>query len=140
MEQQARAERTRRAVVTNALGTKESQIREAEGMRESEILRAQGDAKAQVLRAQAEAQSQVLRAKGDAEAQVLLAKGESEAIERVFDAIHAGDADEKLLAYQYLQTLPKLADGQSSKLWIIPSQLTEALGGLTEGFHTPRDQ
>src|SRR3712207_4642710 len=123
MEKQMRAERDRRAAILTAEGSKQSQILEAEGLRQSEILRAEGQAKAQVL-----------RAKGDAEAQVLLAKGESEAIERVFAAIHEGDADDKLLAYQYLQTLPKLAEGDANKLWIIPSELTDALQSVGRGF------
>ncbi|QCR19208.1 paraslipin [Agrococcus sp. SGAir0287] len=123
MEKQMRAERERRASILTAEGLKQSQILEAEGQRQSTILRAEGEAK-----------SQVLRAKGDAEAQVVLAKGESEAIERVFAAIHAGDADNKLLAYQYLQTLPKLAEGDANKLWIIPSELTDALQEIGKGF------
>ena len=127
MEKQMRAERDRRAAILTAEGSKQSQILEAEGLRQSEILRAEGQAKAQVL-----------RAKGDAEAQVLLAKGESEAIERVFAAIHEGDADNKLLAYQYLQTLPKLAEGDSNKLWIIPSELTDALQQVGKGFFEGR--
>jgi regulator of protease activity HflC (stomatin/prohibitin superfamily) len=117
MEKQMRAERDRRAVILTAEGTKQSQILEAEGARQSEILRAEGDAKAQVLRAQ----------------------GEAEAITTVFGAIHAGNPDNKLLAYQYLQTLPKLADGDANKLWIIPSELTEALKGIGQGFFAPRD-
>ncbi|WP_249295844.1 SPFH domain-containing protein [Agrococcus sp. Marseille-Q4369] len=129
MEKQMRAERDRRAAILTAEGSKQSQILEAEGLRQSEILRAEGQAKAQVL-----------RAKGDAEAQVLLAKGESEAIERVFAAIHEGDADDKLLAYQYLQTLPKLAEGDANKLWIIPSELTDALQGVGRGFFEGRAQ
>jgi regulator of protease activity HflC (stomatin/prohibitin superfamily) len=116
MEKQMRAERDRRAAILTAEGTKQSQILEAEGMRQSEILRAEGDAKAAVLRAQ----------------------GEAEAIQTVFSAIHTGDPDSKLLAYQYLQTLPKLAEGDSNKLWIIPSELTEALKGIGEGFFAPR--
>lgn len=116
MEKQMRAERDRRAQILTAEGTKQAAILEAEGARQAEILRAEGDAKAQVLRAQ----------------------GEAEAIQTVFGAIHAGDPDSKLLAYQYLQTLPKLADGASNKLWIIPSELTEALKGIGEGFFAPR--
>ena len=117
MEKQMRAERDRRAAILTAEGTKQSQILEAEGMRQSEILKAEGDAKAAVLRAQ----------------------GEAEAIQTVFNAIHAGNPDDKLLAYQYLQTLPKLAEGESNKLWIIPSELTEALKGIGQGFFAPRD-
>ncbi len=112
MEKQMRAERDRRAAILTAEGTKQAAILEAEGARQSAILSAEGDAKAQVLRAEAEA----------------------EAITTVFAAIHRGDPDSKLLAYQYLQTLPKLAEGASNKLWIIPSELTEALQGISQGF------
>ncbi|GAA1931414.1 SPFH domain-containing protein [Microbacterium aoyamense] len=112
MEKQMRAERERRATILTAEGSKQSQILEAEGRRQAQILEAEGDKTAAVLRAQ----------------------GESEAIQMVFDAIHAGDPDEKLLAYQYLQTLPKIAESPSSKLWIIPSELTEALKGIGDAF------
>ena len=118
MEKQMRAERDRRALILTAEGTKQSAILTAEGARQAAILSAEGDAKAQVLRAQ----------------------GEAEAIKTVFGAIHAGDADSKLLAYQYLQMLPKIADGPASKLWIIPSELTEALKGITAGFGSPRSE
>ncbi|MFD4960721.1 SPFH domain-containing protein [Microbacterium sp. NPDC058389] len=112
MEKQMRAERDRRAAILTAEGSKQSQILEAEGRRQAEILRAEGDKQAAVLRAQ----------------------GEAEAIQTVFDAIHSGNPDDKLLAYQYLQTLPKIADSASSKLWIIPSEFTEALKGLSGSF------
>ncbi|KDA05878.1 hypothetical protein DC31_14805 [Microbacterium sp. CH12i] len=68
---------------------------------------------------------------------MLRAQGEAEAIQNVFTAIHQGAPDDKLLAYQYLQMLPKIADSESSKLWIIPSELTEALKGIGSAF-TPR--
>ncbi len=116
MEKQMRAERDRRAAILTAEGSKQSQILEAEGQRQAAILAAEGDAKAAVLRAQ----------------------GEAEAIQTVFHAIHAGNPDSKLLAYQYLQTLPKLAEGDANKMWIIPSELTEALKGIGEGFFAPR--
>jgi regulator of protease activity HflC (stomatin/prohibitin superfamily) len=112
MEKQMRAERDRRAAILTAEGTKQSAILEAEGLRQAEILRAEGDKQAAVLRAQ----------------------GEAEAIQTVFNAIHLGNPDDKLLAYQYLQTLPKIADSTSSKLWIIPSEFTEALKGLSGAF------
>ncbi|QWT23235.1 SPFH/Band 7/PHB domain protein [Subtercola sp. PAMC28395] len=112
MEKQMRAERERRAVILTAEGTKQSAILQAEGHRQSAILSAEGDAKAQVLRAQ----------------------GEAEAITTVFEAIHRGDPDPKLLAYQYLQTLPKIAEGSANKLWVIPSELTEALKGIGTAF------
>lgn len=112
MEKQMRAERDRRALILTAEGTKQSAILTAEGARQAAILSAEGDAKAQVLRAQ----------------------GEAEAITTVFGAIHAGGPSADLLAYQYLQTLPKLAEGDSNKMWIIPSELTEALKGISAGF------
>jgi regulator of protease activity HflC (stomatin/prohibitin superfamily) len=112
MEKQMRAERDRRALILTAEGTKQSAILTAEGARQAAILEAEGDAKAQVLRAQ----------------------GEAEAIQTVFNAIHAGNPSSDLLAYQYLQTLPKLAEGDSNKMWIIPSELTEALKGISAGF------
>ncbi|WP_225219064.1 SPFH domain-containing protein [Arthrobacter gallicola] len=108
MEKQMRAERERRATILTAEGTKQSQILTAEGRRQAAILAAEGDAKAAILRAD----------------------GESQAIQKVFEAIHKGNPDQKLLAYQYLQTLPKLAEGTSNKVWIIPSELGEALRGV----------
>jgi regulator of protease activity HflC (stomatin/prohibitin superfamily) len=108
MEKQMRAERDRRAAILTAEGVKQSQILTAEG----------------------EKQSAILRAEGRREAQILEAEGEARAIETVFDAIHRGDADPKLLAYQYLQTLPQIADGEASKVWIIPSEITQALANI----------
>jgi regulator of protease activity HflC (stomatin/prohibitin superfamily) len=108
MEKQMRAERDRRAAILTAEGVKQSQILTAEG----------------------EKQSSILRAEGQRESQILAAEGQSKAIETVFDAIHKGDADPKLLAYQYLQTLPQIAQGDANKLWIIPSEFSQALGQI----------
>ncbi|HEX4698833.1 MAG TPA: SPFH/Band 7/PHB domain protein, partial [Actinomycetes bacterium] len=77
-----------------------------------------------------ERQSAILRAEGGAQAAVLRADGEAQAIQKVFDAIHAGNPDQKLLAYQYLQMLPQIAQGTANKLWIVPSELGEALKGI----------
>ena len=115
MEKQMRAERDRRAAILTAEGSKQSQILEAEGRRQAEILRAEGDKQAAVLRAE----------------------GEAQAIQYVFDAIHKGDPDEKLLAYQYLQTLPKISEGASNKLWVIPSEFTDALKSFGTAFGGP---
>jgi regulator of protease activity HflC (stomatin/prohibitin superfamily) len=112
MEKQMRAERDRRAQILTAEGTKQAAILEAEGARQAAILSAEGDAKAAVLRAD----------------------GEAQAITTVFGAIHQGNPDAPLLAYQYLQMLPKIAEGESNKLWVIPSELTEALKGISAGF------
>ena len=112
MEKQMRAERDKRAAILNAEGVKQSQILTAEG----------------------EKQSAILKAEGKREAQVLEAEGQSKAIETVFEAIHRGNADEKLLSYQYLQMLPQIAQGESNKLWIIPSEFTQALGQLKDAL------
>ena len=112
MEKQMRADRDKRATILTAEGVKQSQILTAEG----------------------EKQSAILRAEGQAQAAVLNAEGQSKAIDTVFKAIHEGDADPKLLAYQYLQMLPQIAQGDSNKLWIIPSEFTKALGQLSESL------
>jgi len=112
MEKQMRADRDKRAAILTAEGARQAQILTAEGQKQAEVLRAEGEAQAAVLRAD----------------------GEAAAIRTVFDAIHEGDADQKLLAYQYLQTLPEIAKGDSNKLWIIPSEVGDALKGLGGAF------
>jgi regulator of protease activity HflC (stomatin/prohibitin superfamily) len=82
----------------------------------------------QILTAEGEKQSAILRAEGRREAQMLEAEGQAKAIETIFGAIHAGNADPKLLAYQYLQVLPQIAQGDSNKVWMIPSEFANALG------------
>src|SRR3954462_11406304 len=109
MQKQMRAERDRRAAILNAEGVKQSQILTAEGEKQSAVLRAQGAKEAAILRSE----------------------GEAQAIDTVFRAIHAGDPDPKLLSYQYLQMLPQLAKGDANKIWVIPSEFTQALSGLT---------
>jgi len=116
MEKQMRAERDRRAAILTAEGVKQSQILTAEG----------------------EKQSSILRAEGQRESQILQAEGQSKAIETVFEAIHRGDPDPKLLAYQYLQTLPQIAQGDANKVWIVPSEITQALGNI--GSMWPKDE
>ena len=112
MEQQMRAERDRRAAILTAEGVKQSQILTAEG----------------------EKQAAILRAEGNAQSAILNAEGEARAILQVFDAIHRGDADPKLLAYQYLQMLPQIARTQSNKVWFVPTEFTAALSAITKGF------
>src|SRR6476646_3024928 len=115
MEKQMRAERDRRAAILNAEGVKQSAILSAEG----------------------EKQSQILRAEGSAQARILEAQGQARAIQQVFDAIHRGKPTQKLLAYQYLQVLPQIARGDSNKMWIIPSELTDALRGIGTALGAP---
>jgi regulator of protease activity HflC (stomatin/prohibitin superfamily) len=112
MEKQLRAERDKRAAILTAEGVKQSQILTAEG----------------------EKQSAILRAEGQRQSAILQSEGQAKAIDTVFKAIHDGDADPKLLAYQYLQVLPQIAQGESNKVWIIPSEVTQALGQLTKAL------
>ncbi len=108
MEKQMRADRDKRAAILTAEGFKQSQILSAEGERQAAILKAEGDAQSRILRAE----------------------GEAKAIQQVFQAIHAGNPDQKLLAYQYLQMLPQIAQGDANKVWIVPSELGKALEGI----------
>jgi regulator of protease activity HflC (stomatin/prohibitin superfamily) len=112
MEKQMRAERDKRAVILHAEGERQSKILTAEGTRQQQILEAQGDQQAAVLRAD----------------------GEAKAVERVFQAVHANNADPKVLAYKYLETLPELASKENNTFWVIPGELTEAIRSVTGAF------
>jgi regulator of protease activity HflC (stomatin/prohibitin superfamily) len=112
MEKQMRAERDKRAAILSA-----------EGQRQSQILTAEGDK-----------QGAILRAEGERTAAILKAEGQSRAIDEVFQAVHRNDPDPKLLAYQYLQVLPQLAKGDGNTFWIIPSEVTAALQGVSRAF------
>lgn len=112
MEKQMRAERDKRAAILHAEGERQSRILKAEGARQQAILEAQGQQQAAILRAD----------------------GEAKAIERVFQAVHANNADAKLLAYKYLETLPTLAQGQGNTFWVIPGELTQAIQHLSQAF------
>ncbi|MBB5137676.1 regulator of protease activity HflC (stomatin/prohibitin superfamily) [Thermocatellispora tengchongensis] len=119
MERRMRAERDKQAAVLEAQGRREAAILSAEGEKQAALLRAGGEAEAVVLKAQA-----------DAEAHAMRAKGQADAIAMVFQAIHEGRPDERLLAYQYLQTLPEIAKGDANKVWIVPSEMGKVLEGL----------
>jgi regulator of protease activity HflC (stomatin/prohibitin superfamily) len=112
MEKQMRAEREKRAAILTAEGVKQSQILTAEGEKQSAILRAEGEKQSQILRSE----------------------GQALAIEKVFQSVHDNDPDPKLLAYQYLQMLPQLAQGQGNTFWVIPSEVTSALKSVTSAF------
>ena len=107
-----RAERDRRAAILNAEGVKQAQILTAEGEKQAAILRAEGEKTAAVLRSE----------------------GQAKAIGTVFEAIHAGKPDAQLLSYQYLQMLPELARGDSNKVFVIPSEFSQAVSGLPRLF------
>jgi regulator of protease activity HflC (stomatin/prohibitin superfamily) len=108
MEKQMRADREKRATILQAEGQKQSAILTAEG----------------------EKQAAVLRAEGQRQATILAAEGQAKAIDTVFSAIHAGNPDPQLLAYQYLQALPQIAQGEANKVWIIPAEFQQALGRI----------
>jgi regulator of protease activity HflC (stomatin/prohibitin superfamily) len=112
MEKQMRAERDRRAAILNAEGVKQSQILTAEGQK----------------------QAAVLTAEGQRQAAILTAEGEAKAIGTVFEAIHKGNPDSALLRYQYLQMLPQLARGDANKVFVIPSEFSAAVGGITNAL------
>jgi len=116
MEKQMRAERDRRAAILTAEGTKQAAILTAEGEQRAAVLTAEGARQAAILRAE----------------------GEAKAIATVFSAIHAGDADHKLLSYQYLQMLPKLAEGDANKVFVIPSEFTQAFAGIADALAPAR--
>ena len=103
-----RAERDRRAAILTAEGVKQSQILTAEGEKQSEILRAEGERQSEILRAE----------------------GQAQAIDTIFRAIHEGNPDQRLLAYKYLEMLPAIADGQASKLFLVPSDALSTLGSI----------
>jgi regulator of protease activity HflC (stomatin/prohibitin superfamily) len=112
MEKQMRAERDKRAAILHAEGDRQAKILTAEGTRQQEILVAQGDQQAAILRAD----------------------GEAKAIDQVFQAVHRNNADPKVLAYKYLDTLPHLAKGENNTFWVIPGELTQAVKTITEAF------
>jgi regulator of protease activity HflC (stomatin/prohibitin superfamily) len=112
MEQQMRADRSKRAAILTAEGVKQSAILTAEGEKQSAILTAQGAREAEILRAE----------------------GQAKAIGTVFEAIHEGRPDPELLAYQYLQALPKIADSNAATVWVIPGELSSAMREIAAGF------
>ena len=127
MESQMKAEREKRAVILSAQGQKESQILNADGAKQSQILDAEGRKR-----------SQILQAEGEREASILRAEGEARAVEITFKAIHEGDPSPDVLNYLYLtETLPSVAEGEASKVWIVPSSVIDAarrLGDVADGM------
>src|SRR3978361_1375204 len=130
MEKQMRADRDKRAIILTAEGQRESAIKTAEGQKAAQILSAEGAKTAAILSPEAERQSKILRAEGGRAARALPRQGEAKAIETTFSAIHAAKPDPALLTYQYLQTLPQIAQGDANKMWILPSEFSKALEGL----------
>src|SRR5689334_22499243 len=137
MERQMKADREKRATILTAEGQRESAIRSAEGQKQAQILTAEGAKQAAILNAEAERQSRILRAQGERAARYLQAQGQAKAIEKVFAAIKSGRPTPELLAYQYLQTLPQMAQGDANKVWIVPSDFGKALEGFAKMLGAP---
>ena len=139
MEKQMKADREKRAMILTAEGQREASIKQAEGQKQSRILEAEGAKQAAILSAEADRQSRMLRAQGERAAAYLQAQGQAKAIEKTFAAIKAGRPTPELLAYQYLQVLPQIAQGESSKVWVVPSDFGSALQGFTRLLGAPGD-
>jgi regulator of protease activity HflC (stomatin/prohibitin superfamily) len=116
MEKQMRADRDKRAAILTAEGVKASQILTAEGQKQAAVLTAEGAKQAAILRAE----------------------GDAKAIDTVFTAIHNGRPDQELLSYQYLQMLPQLAQGSANKVFVIPSEFTDAFSGIGKALGASR--
>ncbi|CAN5444305.1 SPFH domain-containing protein [soil metagenome] len=137
MEKQMKADREKRAMILTAEGVRQSSITQAEGQKQAQILAAEGAKQAAILAAEADRQSRILRARGERAAAYLNAQGNAKAIEKTFAAIKAGRPTPELLAYQYLEKLPLMANGQASKVWIVPSDFGSALEGFTKLLGAP---
>jgi regulator of protease activity HflC (stomatin/prohibitin superfamily) len=139
MEKQMKADREKRAVILTAEGMRQASITQAEGEKQSQILAAEGAKQAAILAAEADRQSRMLRAQGERAAAYFQAQGQAKAIEKTFAAIKAGRPTPEMLAYQYLQTLPKIAEGDANKVWVVPSDFGSALQGFTKLLGAPGD-
>src|SRR6201993_4069468 len=139
MGKQMKDDREKRAMILTAEGSREASIKQAEGQKQAQILAAEGAKQAAILAAEADRQSRMLRAQGERAAAYLQAQGQAKAIEKTFAAIKAGRPTPEMLAYQYLQTLPLMARGESNKVWIVPSDFGSALQGFTKLLGAPGD-
>jgi regulator of protease activity HflC (stomatin/prohibitin superfamily) len=119
MNKQMSAERIRRAVVTESMGTREAAVNVAEGNKQAAILQAEGSK-----------QAAILEAEGQKQAQALKAEGFSVALEKIFAA--AKTVDQKTMTLQYFETLKSLGQGASSK-FIFPMEFTSMIENFIKG-------
>ncbi len=144
MHEQMKAERTRRAVVTEAEGRRAAAVTTAEGEKASTILTSEAFKQRQILQAQGEAEATRARADAERYRELTVADGEAEAIREIYGAIHEGDPSTDLLAIKYLEALGKMADGQATKIFM-PTELTglagsvSAVGALLQGINDDDD-
>ena len=120
MEKQMQAERTRRAAILTAEGDKRAAILKAEGEKESAVLKAEGQQRAEVLRAE-----------GEAEAYRNVQAAQIEMTSNLFEALQASNLSPEALRYLYLKTLPEVAKGPASKLFVVPSELQDLAGTIS---------
>ena len=118
MEKQMKAERERREAILRAEGDKESKILVAQGQKEAKILAAQADKEAAILQADAIREKKIREADGEAQAILAIQKAEAESIRLINEA----NPGKGVIALRSLESLEKVADGQSTKL-IIPSEI-----------------
>ena len=139
MEMQMKADREKRAMILTAEGKRESDIKTAEGEKQARILSAEGEKHAAILAAEAERQAMMLRAEGERAAKYLAAQGEARAIQKVNAAIKSSGVTPELLAYQYLEQLPKIANNDAATMWMIPSQFGDSLQQFARAFANKDD-
>jgi regulator of protease activity HflC (stomatin/prohibitin superfamily) len=116
MTKQMAAERTRRAMVT-----------EAEGVKQSQVLKAEGEKQARILEAEGIKQAQILKAEGERQAKILEAEGYGLALMKVFES--ASQIDQNTLNLQYLDALKTVASSGSTKI-IIPVEMVRLFSGI----------
>lgn len=117
MTRQMSAERTRRAVVTEADGQKQAAITMAQGSQEAAILTAEGSKQAAILNAEGGRQSAILQAEGF-----------SLALARIYEVAQTLDAN--TMSLQYLDALRALGASESTK-FVIPIEFSSLLAGVT---------
>ncbi|RAV33780.1 SPFH domain-containing protein [Corynebacterium heidelbergense] len=140
MEKQMKADREKRAMILTAEGQREADIKTAEGEKQARILGAEGEKHAQILAAEAERQATILRAEGQRAAKYLEAQGQAKAIQKVNAAIKAAQVTPEVLAYQYLEKLPEMAQGSANKTWMIPMQFGDSLEQFAKALARKDDE
>lgn len=128
METQMRAEREKRAQILIAEGKRESAIRAAEGERQAAMIRAEGEKQALIMRAQ-----------GEAESIRLIQQAKADMLKEVYQAIHEGAPDDRIITLQYIEALEKIADGQASKIYM-PMQWGQILANLENALDRPKSE
>lgn len=134
MEMQMKADREKRAMILTSEGKRESDIKTAEGQKQARILTAEGEKHAAILKAEADRQAAILAAEGERASKYLNAQGEARAIQKVNAAIKSAKLTPEVLAYQYLEKLPEMAEGQASTMWMIPAQFGDTLEQFARSF------